>query len=154
MRTLRRSPRPALRRAGLTAVAAAVAATIGVAPLAAAAPAAPLAPRAAPAAPTRAPQQPFLFSYTFNHHLQIGGGNFTVGGRVYVAVKFNNGKVFWARNVYARTHPITPGGAVYVETTVASPCAPGTANGYARAYDWTTQQWTPRLPVPICVPID
>ncbi|MEU8650718.1 hypothetical protein [Streptomyces sp. NPDC048737] len=152
MRTLRRIAPPVVRRLGLTLVTATVAVTLGAAPLAAA-PAAPLAPRNIPAAPNQAPQ-PFLFTYTFNNHLVIGGGNFTVGGRVYVAVKFNNGNVFFARNVIARTHPITPGGAVYVETTVASPCAPGTRNGYAQAYDWTTRTWSPRLPVPICVRFD
>ena len=97
--------------------------------------------------------EPFLFAYTFNDHLKLGGGNYTVGGRVYVVVKFNNGTTKFARNVTAQPHDITPGGAVYVETTIAAPCAPGD-NGYARAYDRTTDKWSPRLPVTICVRID
>ncbi|SEP67214.1 hypothetical protein SAMN04487983_1001243 [Streptomyces sp. yr375] len=150
MRTLHRPARPAVRRLWITAVTAAVAATVAAAPLATAAPA--TAPQHTTAAVTKAPQS-FLFQYTFNHHLKIGGGNFTVGGLVYLAVKFNNGAIFFHTNVTAQTHPVTPGGAIYVETTVASPCAPGN-NGYAQAYDWTTQTWSPKLPVPICVPID
>ena len=97
--------------------------------------------------------EPFLFAYTFNNHLKLGGGNYTIGGKVYVVVKFNNGTVKFARDVTAQPHDITPGGAVYVETTVAAPCAPGN-NGYARAYDRTTDKWSPRLPVAICVRID
>jgi hypothetical protein len=114
--------------------------------------------QAAPAATqqgnaTAVAQQPFLFSYTFNQHLKIGGGNFTLGGRVHLTVKFNNGRVAFKRNVTAQPHAITPGGTIYVETTIASPCAPGN-NGYARGYDYTTKTWSPRLPVPICVRID
>ena len=44
-----------------------------------------VSPQAAAAA------EPFLFAYTFNNHLKLGGGNYTIGGRVYVVVKFNNG---------------------------------------------------------------
>ncbi|MEU7056282.1 hypothetical protein [Streptomyces sp. NPDC046197] len=116
--------------------------------------AAPNAPQQKAASLAQAPQgQPFLFSYNFNQHLKLGGGNFTVGGRVYVAVMYNNGRVAFARNVIAHTHPITPGGAVYVETNIAAPCAPG-SNAYARAYDWTTQRWSPKLPVTVCVRFD
>lgn len=97
--------------------------------------------------------EPFLFGYTFNNHLNLGGGNYTMGGRVYVVVKFNNGTTKFARDVTAKPHNVTPGGAVYVETTIAAPCAPGN-NGYARAYDRTTEKWSPRLPVTICVRID
>jgi hypothetical protein len=103
--------------------------------------------------PANAAAEPFLFSYTFNNHLKLGGGYFTTGGRVYVVVKLNNGTVKFARDVTAQPHNVTPGGAVYVETSIAAPCPPG-SNGYARAYDRTTQQWSPRLPVAVCVRID
>ncbi|MFC4535262.1 hypothetical protein [Sphaerisporangium dianthi] len=97
--------------------------------------------------------QPFLFNYTFNGHLKVAGGNFTLGGRVYLAVKFNNGRVAFSKWQTARSHSITPGGTVYVETTVAAPCA-GAKNGYARGYDEVTRTWSPRLPVSICQRID
>ncbi len=96
---------------------------------------------------------PFLFNYIFNGHLKLGGGNFTVGGTVYLVVKFNNGTVVFSKKVVAQTHPVTPGGAIYVETPIAAPCAPGN-NGYAQAYDYTTSRWTPRLPVAICGRLD
>lgn len=95
----------------------------------------------------------FLFNYTFNGHLKIAGGNFTVNRRVYLAVKFNTGRLAFSRWETARPHPITPGGAIYVETTIAAPCS-GFKNGYARAYDEATQTWSPRLPVEICQRID
>ncbi|MEV4394847.1 hypothetical protein [Nonomuraea sp. NPDC049607] len=95
----------------------------------------------------------FLFTYTFNDHLKVAGGNFTVDRRVFVTVKFNNGVTKFSRWVIARTHPVTPGGAVYVETTIAAPCAGG-KNGYAQAYDEATRTWSPRLPVTICQRID
>ena len=101
----------------------------------------------------RAADLPFLFNYVFNRHLKIGGGNFTDGGRVYLAVKLNSGSVMFKTDAIAQTHPITPGGAIYVETTVAAPCA-SSNNGYAVAYDYTTGQWTPRLPVGVCVAFD
>lgn len=127
------------------------------APVAAAAPAtAPAAAPATTATPASAEQKAhksFLFNYTFNGHLKIGGGNFTVGGKVTLYVKLNNGTVMFRKTVVATTHPITPGGAIYVETTIAAPCAPGN-NGYARAFDRTTQIWSPRLPVAICQRID
>jgi uncharacterized membrane protein len=97
--------------------------------------------------------QSFLFNYTFNGHLKVAGGNFTVGSRVFLTVKFNSGRVAFSKWVIARPHSITPGGAIYVETTIAAPCAPGT-NGYARAYDEATKTWSPRLPVAICQRID
>jgi len=96
---------------------------------------------------------PFLFSYEFNHHLKIGGGNFTDGGKVYLVVKLNGGTIKFKTNVIAHPHPITPGGTIYEETTVAAPCAPNN-NGYAQAYDYTTSRWSPRLPVAICQRID
>lgn len=96
---------------------------------------------------------PFLFNYTFNGHLKIAGGNFTVGGRVYLVVKYNTGRVAFSKQVIAQPHSITPGGAIYVETTIAAPCA-GWKNGYARAYAYATQTWSPRLPVEICQRID
>ncbi|MFF5785456.1 hypothetical protein ACFY8P_10860 [Streptomyces sp. NPDC012693] len=123
----------------------------------AAAPAREAAPAVAPltAEALKKAPAPFLFQYTFNHHLKIGGGNFTVNGRVYLVVKLNNGRVMFQKWVTARTHSITPGGTIYVETSVSSPCSPSTGNnGYARAFDDTTQKWSPRLPVPVCVRID
>jgi hypothetical protein len=96
---------------------------------------------------------PFLFNYTFNDHLKIAGGNFTLGGRVFVVVKYNTGQVKFSRWVIAKPHSITPGGAVYVDTTIAAPCAGG-PNGYARGYDDATKTWSPRLPVTICQRID
>jgi hypothetical protein len=95
----------------------------------------------------------FLFSYTFNGHLKVAGGNFTIGGEVYLAVKLNDGTVWFSTHVIAQPHSITPGGTLYVETTIAAPCAPGD-NGYARAYDYATGVWSPRLPVAICRIID
>ncbi|MFD8558406.1 hypothetical protein ACWDOR_41120 [Streptosporangium canum] len=95
----------------------------------------------------------FLFSYTFNGHLKVAGGNFTVGRRVYLVVKYNTGRTAFSKWETARTHSITPGGTVYVETTIAAPCAGGN-NGYARAYDDATKTWSPRLPVAICQRID
>ncbi|MER5325844.1 hypothetical protein [Streptosporangium roseum] len=97
--------------------------------------------------------QPFLFTYTFNGRLKVAGGNFTVGRRVYLVVKYNTGRTAFSRWETARTHSITPGGAVYVETTIAAPCAGGT-NGYARGYDDATRTWSPRLAVAICQRID
>jgi len=100
-----------------------------------------------------APTSPFLFSYTFNGHLKIGGGNFTVDGKVYLAVTLDNGTVKFRRTVIARPHAVTPGGAIYVETTIAAPCAVDN-NGYARAYDYTTKTWSPKLLVGICQRFD
>jgi hypothetical protein len=97
--------------------------------------------------------EPFLFSYAFNNHLKLGGGQFTVGGRVYVVVKLNNGTVKFAQNVTVQPHAVTLGGAINVEASIAAPCPPGDI-GYARAYDRTTQMWSPRLPVAVCVRID
>jgi hypothetical protein len=97
--------------------------------------------------------RPFLFHYTFNGRLKVAGGNFTVGGRVYLAVRFTTGRTKFHKWETARTHSITPGGAVYVETTIAAPCAGG-PNGYAEAYDAATKRWSPRLPVTICQRID
>ncbi|MFD8526146.1 hypothetical protein ACFV0L_01925 [Streptosporangium canum] len=95
----------------------------------------------------------FLFDYTFNGHLKVAGGNFTVGRRVYLVVKYNTGRTAFSKWETARTHSVTPGGTVYVETTIAAPCAGG-KNGYARAYDDATRTWSPRLPVAICRRID
>ncbi|MFI6504867.1 hypothetical protein [Nonomuraea typhae] len=109
---------------------------------------------AAHASSATAAQAPsFLFQYTFNNHLKVAGGNFTVGGRVFLTVKFNTGRVAFSKWETARTHAITPGGAIYVETTIAAPCNGG-PNGYARAYDKVTARWSPRLPVTICQRID
>ncbi|MER8047405.1 hypothetical protein [Streptomyces sp. NPDC094032] len=151
---MRSHPHHPHRGRRLTAVAvSSVAAVALLAPAAAAAPAPATAPAATSASVTMKAPDPFLFQYTFNGHLKIGGGNFTVGGQVTLLVKLNNGTVMFRQTVTAQTHPITPGGAIYVETTISSPCAPGN-NGYARAFDHTTQTWSPRLPVPVCQRID
>jgi len=99
-----------------------------------------------------APPEPFLFSYTFDSHLKLGGGNFTIGGEGHGYLRFSPQNTFWSEGVVAQPHPVTPGGAVYVQTRSAAPCPPGN-NGYARAYDVATSRWSPRLPVTICVPI-
>ncbi|WP_433679371.1 hypothetical protein [Nocardia sp. CA-119907] len=98
--------------------------------------------------------QPFLFNYEFDHHLKVAGGNFTVGGQVYLTLNFNNDARYFSTKVTAQTHPITPGGAIYVETPSAAPCGGGGNNGYAQAYDYTTRTWSPRLPIEICTRID
>lgn len=100
-----------------------------------------------------APAAPFLFSYTFDNHLALGGGYYTMNGWVFVVVKSSDGAVMFSQDVRAKPHSITPGGAVYVQTSIAAPCAPGN-KGYARAYDRTTQKWSPRLPVAVCQRID
>lgn len=97
--------------------------------------------------------RPFLFNYTFNGHLKVAGGNFTMGGRVFLTVKYNSGRAAFSKWQIARPHSITPGGAIYVDTTIAAPCA-GSKNGYARAYDEATNRWSARLPVSICQRID
>ncbi|GAA3034279.1 hypothetical protein [Streptosporangium longisporum] len=102
---------------------------------------------------TNAASPSFLFSYTFDGHLKVAGGNFTVGRRVYLVVKYNTGRTAFSKWQTARTHSITPGGAIYVDTTIAAPCF-GAKNGYARAYDDATATWSPRLPVTICQRID
>ncbi|MCK2220356.1 hypothetical protein MF672_042125 [Actinomadura sp. ATCC 31491] len=108
---------------------------------------------AASAAQARHSERPFLFTYTFDNHLKVAGGYFTVGGRVYVTVRYSTGRVAFGTWTTARTHPVTPGGAVYVGTTVAAPCYGG-PNGYAQAYDAATRTWSPRLAVTICQRID
>lgn len=108
---------------------------------------------AASAADARRAGQPFLFNYTFDGHLKVAGGNFTVGRRVFLTVKYNTGRVAFSKWEIARTHSITPGGTIYVETTIAAPCN-GNKNGYARAYDEATKTWSPRLAVEICRRID
>ena len=153
MRKLPYTKRPWRQRCVVAAMLTGVLA-LGSAPAMAASPAAAATHTTIAPGIVRQPQNaPFLFSYTFNNHLKIGGGNFTVGGTVYLAVKFNNGTVKFSKKVVAHTHPITPGGAIYVETSIAAPCAPGN-NGYAQAYDYATNRWSPRLPVTICVRID
>ena len=103
--------------------------------------------------PAAAAGEPFLFSYTFDNHLKVAGGNFTMNGAVQLVVRRNNGTTVFARTVTAKPHSVTPGGAIYVDTPISAPCAPGN-NGYARAFDKTTQKWSPRLPVAICQRID
>ena len=100
-----------------------------------------------------AANEPFLFSYTFDHNLALGGGYYTMGGRVLVVVRLNNGTTKWFTNVTAKPHSVTPGGTVYVHTNIPQPCSTSN-NGYARALDRTTNRWSPRIPVGICVRID
>ncbi|MFF1483030.1 hypothetical protein ACFVYD_36775, partial [Streptomyces sp. NPDC058301] len=69
------------------------------------------------------------------------------------AVKYNSGQVRYQGNVIAKTNSGVPGGAVYLETNISAPCAPGN-NGYAQAYDYNTGTWSPKLPVAICVRLD
>ena len=106
------------------------------------------------AAAAAAASEPFLFSYEFNRHLKIAGGHFTVGGQVRLIVRYNGtDKVAFSKTVVAKTHPVTPGGAIYVDTTIAAPCRPD-KNGYAQAYDFGSKRWSKRLPVEICQRID
>lgn len=158
MHTFRRTAFRWARRSAVTATALAVVG-LGVSPTATAmADAAPAglptqARSTAPAGLDKAPTGPYLFQYTYRGHLKIGGGNFTLGGKVYVVVKFNSGQIKYQGTVTAKTNSGVPGGAVYLETNISAPCAPGN-NGYARAYDHSTETWSPRLPVAICVRID
>ncbi|MBT2468387.1 hypothetical protein J7E97_10980 [Streptomyces sp. ISL-66] len=143
------------RRCAVTATALAVVG-VGVAPVATAdaAPAGlPAQVQSAPAGLDKAPEGLYLFQYTYRGHLKIGGGNFTLGGKVYVVVKYNTGKIRYEGNVFAKTNPGVPDGAAYLETNISAPCAPGN-NGYARAYDYNTETWSPKLPVAICQRID
>ena len=100
-----------------------------------------------------APNEPFLFSYTFDHHLALGGGYYTMNGFVLVVVRLNNGKTMWSQNLRAKPHSVTPGGTVYVHTTIPQPCSTNN-NGYARALDRTTNRWSSRIPVGVCVHFD
>ncbi len=100
-----------------------------------------------------AANEPFLFSYVFNTRLALGGGHFTMGGRVLVVVRLNDGTTKFAQNLTAKPHTITPGGTVYVHTNVPQPCRTNN-NAYARALDRTTNRWSPRIPVGSCVRID
>lgn len=157
MHTFPRSASRWARRFTVTATALAVVG-LGVAPSATAtadaAPAdVPTQGRSTPASLDKAPAGLYLFQYTYRNHLKIGGGNFTLGGKVYVVVKFNSGKIKYDGTVTAKTNSGVPGGAVYLETNISAPCAPGN-NGYARAYDHSTETWSPRLPVAICQRID
>lgn len=145
------------RRIAVAATAVAVLG-LGVAPSAtASAPSAPVGTVArttsTPTDPDKAPSDLYLFPYTYRNHLNIGGGNFTPGGRAYVVVKYNSGQIRYHGTVTARTNSGVPGGAIYLETNISSPCAPGN-NGYARAYDYSTGTWSPKLPVAICQRID
>lgn len=158
MHTFRRPASRWARRSAVTATALAVVG-LGVSPTAmATADAAPAGLPAqvqstAPAALDKAPGDLYLFQYTYRGHLKIGGGNFTLGGKVYVVVKFNSGQIKYQGTVTAKTRSGIPGGAVYLETNISAPCAPGN-NGYARAYDHSTETWSPKLPVAICVRFD
>lgn len=158
MHTFRRSASRWARRSAVTATALAVVG-LGVSPTATAtADAAPVGLptqvlSTTPASLDKAPGDLYLFQYTYRNHLKIGGGNFTLGGKVYVVVKYNTDKIRYHSTVTAKTHADIPGGAVYLETNISAPCAPGN-NGYARAYDHSTETWSPRLPVAICVRID
>ncbi len=99
---------------------------------------------------------PFVFTYAFDHHLAIGGGYFTVGQPVVVRVVRDDGVRELNRRVVARTHPITPGGAVYLHTDMAdsTTCGFSRPNGYVQAYDTSSQRWSARTRVAICHFID
>ncbi|WP_328623066.1 hypothetical protein [Streptomyces sp. NBC_00354] len=97
--------------------------------------------------------QPYVFSYPYNNHLSLGGGNFTVGGRVYMVVKLNSGATHSGKWVVARLGQHNPGGTFHVETNISASCPPA-KNGYAQGYDASTNTWSPRLPVSICVRFD
>ncbi|WP_371614342.1 hypothetical protein [Streptomyces sp. NBC_00454] len=154
------SPRSAARwarRFAVTATALSVVG-IGVSPMATADAAAAGLPTqvrsTTPAALDKAPGDLYLFQYNNSQgHLSIGGGNFTLGGRVYMVVKYNSGQMRYQGTVTAKTVSGVPGGAAYLHTNISAPCAPGN-NGYARAYDYSTETWSPRLPVAICQRID
>ncbi|MBT2447439.1 hypothetical protein J7F03_10200 [Streptomyces sp. ISL-43] len=159
MHTFPRSASRWSRRFAVTATALAVVG-LGVSPTATATATADAAPaglptqvRSTPASLDKAPGGLYLFQYTYRNHLKIGGGNFTLGGKVYVAVKFNSGQIKYHGTVTAKTNSGIPGGAVYLETNISAPCAPGN-NGYAVAYDHSTETWSSRLPVAICVRFD
>jgi hypothetical protein len=96
-----------------------------------------------------APNDPFLFSYTFSNRLALGGGNYTMNGPVLVVVRLNNGRTMFSQNLLAKPHSVTPGGAVYVHTNIPQPCSTNN-NAYARALDRTTGRWSPRIPVGYC----
>ncbi|MGW7541041.1 hypothetical protein ACWGKQ_07950 [Streptomyces sp. NPDC054770] len=49
----------------------------------------------------------------------------------------------------ATSAPFIAGGAIIVDTGLLAPCTGG-PNGYARAYDSTTDKWSPRVPVTVC----
>ncbi|MEU2393712.1 hypothetical protein [Streptomyces sp. NPDC007369] len=110
------------------------------------------APAAGGAHQLKAPQ-PYVFSYGYNSHLSLGGGNFTVGGRVYVVVKLNSGATHYGKWVVARPGQRNPGGTFHVETNIPYSCPPG-KNAYARGYDKATGVWSPKLPVSVCVRFD
>ncbi|MFD8818045.1 hypothetical protein ACFV23_42800 [Streptomyces sp. NPDC059627] len=93
---------------------------------------------------------PTLWTYEFSGHLKPGGADCTRSGRVYVKVKLYNGTVEFSRWVRAwQDHPFIAGGAIIVDTGLLAPCTGG-PNGYARAYDSTTDKWSPRVPVTVC----
>ncbi|GGT03522.1 MULTISPECIES: hypothetical protein [Streptomyces] len=152
MRTLSRSTSRCTRRVTI-GVAGAALIGLGLAPPALAAPAPGTSPaRTLSAHPYKAPQ-PYVFSYGYNGHLSLGGGNFTVGGRVYVVVKLNSGATHYGKWVVARPGQRNPGGTFHVETRIPYQCPPG-KNGFARGYDEATGVWSPKLPVSICVRFD
>lgn len=153
-----RTPFPSLsRHSRRITVGVAGAALVGVtlAPPALAGPATPAKAAEAAAAPAQQPRgaQPYVFSYGYNNHLSLGGGNFTVGGRVYVVVKLNSGATHYGKWVVARLGQRNPGGTFHVETHIPYHCPPG-KNGYARGYDAATGTWSPKLPVSVCVRFD
>ncbi|MEV8533695.1 hypothetical protein [Streptomyces sp. NPDC051211] len=111
-----------------------------------------LAPQALAADQLKAPR-PYVFNYDWNNHLSLGGGHFTVGGRVYVDVKLNSGATHFRKWVTARPGQRNPGGTFHIETNIPASC-PGDKNGYARGYDQATDTWAVRLPVSICVRFD
>ncbi|MFF0558327.1 hypothetical protein [Streptomyces sp. NPDC004266] len=145
---------PRRRRPATAAAATFMAAAIGLAvPGAASAHATPAGAHTLVSAANCAPTPPWVSTYAFDGDLKLQGGCFTIGGRVYVMVKLNNGTLYFKRWVTARDHPFLAGGWVNVNTRLHAPCA-GASNGYARGYDQTTGKWSARFPVTICTPFD
>ncbi|WP_405525786.1 hypothetical protein OG592_40555 [Streptomyces avidinii] len=97
---------------------------------------------------------PWLSSYTFDGRLKLEGGCYTINGQVRVIVRLNNGAWYFNRWVTAREHPSLAGGWINVNTGLRAPCTGHANNGYARAYDSTTNRWSPRFPVPVCTLYD
>ncbi|MGW8763035.1 hypothetical protein ACWGN5_11120 [Streptomyces sp. NPDC055815] len=142
------------RRHATVGMAAVVAAAISLAvPGATSAHAAPAGAPDAPSLVNCGTTLPWLSPYTFDGHLKLNGGCFTLGRHVFLMVKHNNGTIFFKKWVFAKENPSLAGGWVNTDTGLKAPCA-GPSNGYARGYDEATDRWSPRYPVTICVAFD
>ncbi|MCX5232798.1 hypothetical protein ABZY16_04945 [Streptomyces sp. NPDC006553] len=138
------------RRYATATMAVAMAAAVSLAaPGATSAHATPARAHGAVSAVNCAPTPPWVSTYAFDRDLKVEGGCFTIGGRVYIMVKHNNGTVYYKKWVTARDHPFLAGGWINVNTNLHAPCT-GAPNGYARGYDKTTDKWSARFPVSIC----